>query len=126
MNPVPQLTVKTGAYVPKPTMPEPAINEDAAVVSKVARAQAQPIASVNEHSQPIQQTNAEVMADINRFISSNQRQFKVTKDSVSGYMVVQVIDPNTGQVIRTLPNDELLRLARSFESLGNTMVHQKA
>jgi flagellar protein FlaG len=126
MNPVPQVTVKADAYVPKRTLPQPAVNEDAAVVSKVARAQAQPLASVHEHNQPAQQTTAEVMADIHRFIQSNQRQFKVSKDSVSGYMVVQVIDPNTGEVIRTLPNDELLRLARSFESLGNTMVHQKA
>ena len=37
-----------------------------------------------------------------------------------------IIDPDTGEVIRTLPSEELLRLARSFEMLGNKMVHQVA
>ena len=36
------------------------------------------------------------------------------------------VDPDTGEVIRTLPSEELLRLARSFEMLGNKMVHQVA
>jgi len=126
MNPMPLIAIKSGAYAPKPTLPEPAVNSDAEAVSQVARAQAQPKASVREHGLMMEQTSKEVTADIQKFIQSNQRQFRVSKDEVSGYMVVQVVDPNTGEVIRTLPNDELLRLARSFEMLGNSMVHQKA
>jgi len=126
MNPMPLIAIKPGAYAPKLASPEPAVKSDAEAVSQVARAQAQPSASVREHGQLLEKTANEVTADIQKFIQANQRQFRVSKDEVSGYMVVQVIDPNTGEVIRTLPNDELLRLARSFEMLGSTMVHQKA
>jgi flagellar protein FlaG len=66
------------------------------------------------------------MKDIQHFISSQASSVRITKDETSGHMVVQLVDPGTGEVIRTLPSEELLRLARSFEMLGNKMVHQVA
>jgi len=126
MNPIPPLAAKATEYVPKPTLTEPAVNQDAQAVSKVARAQAQPQASVHEHNQHIEKTSLEVNADIQKFIQANARQMRVSKDEATGIMVVQLIDPSTGAVIRTLPSEELLRLARSFEMLGSTMVHQRA
>jgi flagellar protein FlaG len=66
------------------------------------------------------------MADIQKFISSMARQVRLSKDPVSGHIVVQLIDPNTGQLIRSLPSDELLRISRSFEMLGSVMVNQRA
>jgi len=74
----------------------------------------------------LKKTAFEVNADIQKFIQANARQMRVSKDEVSGMIVVQLIDPSTGAVIRTLPSEELLRLARSFEMLGNTMVNQRA
>lgn len=126
MDPVPLIAVKPGSYAPKPTLPDPAPNVDAEAVSQSARVPTQPAASVHEHNQEIQKTANDVMADIQKFIQANARQVRVSKDQVSGHMVVQLIDPSTGQVIRTLPNEELLRLARTFEMLGSTMVNQRA
>jgi uncharacterized FlaG/YvyC family protein len=51
---------------------------------------------------------------------------RISKDEVSGHMVVQLIDPSSGQVIRTLPTEELLRLSRTFQTLGSVMVNQRA
>ena len=39
---------------------------------------------------------------------------------------IKIINPSSGEVIRTLPSEELLRIARSFDQLGNVMVDQKA
>ena len=86
---------------------------DAANVRAVVEGQAQKIAE-------------EAMADIQHFISSQQRSVKVSKDEASGYMVVQLVDPASGEVIRTLPSEELLRIARTFEMLGSVMVNQRA
>jgi len=55
-----------------------------------------------------------------------ERNVKLGKDETTGYYVVQLIDPQSGQVIRSLPPDELLRIARSFEILGSKMVNQRA
>ena len=98
---------------------------DAKAVSKVASVPL-PITNVKESSQELRDTAEAAMKDIQHFISSQARSVRISKDESSGHMVVQLVDPDSGEVIRTLPSEELLRLARSFEMLGNKMVHQVA
>ena len=98
---------------------------DAKTVSKVASVPL-PKTNVKESSQELRDAAETAMKDIQHFISSQASSVRISKDNTSGHMVVQLVDPNTGEVIRTLPSEELLRLARSFEMLGNKMVHQVA
>ena len=98
---------------------------DAEAVSRVASVPL-PETNVKESSQELRDAADTAMKDIQHFISSQARSVRISKDEASGHMVVQLVDPYTGEVIRTLPSEELLRLARSFEMLGNKMVHQVA
>ena len=98
---------------------------DANVVSKVASVPL-PKTNVKESSQDLRDAAETAMKDIQHFISSQASSVRISKDETSGHMIVQLVDPNSGEVIRTLPSEELLRLARSFEMLGNKMVHQVA
>jgi len=98
---------------------------DAKAVSKVASVPL-PKTNVREASQEVRDAAETAMRDIQHFISSQARSVRISKDETSGHMIVQLVDPDTGEVIRTLPSEELLRLARSFEMLGNKMVHQVA
>jgi flagellar protein FlaG len=98
---------------------------DAKAVSKVASVPL-PKTNVKEASQEVRDAADTAMKDIQHFISSQARSVRISKDETSGHMIVQLVDPDTGEVIRTLPSEELLRLARSFEMLGNKMVHQVA
>lgn len=98
---------------------------DANAVSKVASVPL-PKTNVKESSQEVRDAAETAMKDIQHFISSQARSVRISKDETSGHMIVQLVDPDTGEVIRTLPSEELLRLARSFEMLGNKMVHQVA
>jgi len=100
-------------------------NKDADVISKVASVPL-PTSDVKESSQEVRNAAEVAMKDIQHFISSQASSVRISKDHTSGHMVVQMVDPNTGEVIRTLPSEELLRIARSFEILGNKMVHQVA
>jgi flagellar protein FlaG len=104
---------------------ETAQTSDAKVVSKVASVPL-PKTNVKESSQEVRDAAEMAMKDIQHFISSQARSVRISKDETSGHMIVQLVDPDTGEVIRTLPSEELLRLARSFEMLGNKMVHQVA
>lgn len=126
MDPVPLIAVKQGSYAPKPTLTPPASNQDAEAVAKVARVPLHPQASIHEFNQEAKQTAEQVAQDIQQFITAQQRSVRISKDEVSGHMVVQLIDPSSGQVIRTLPTEELLRLSRTFQMLGNVMVNQRA
>jgi flagellar protein FlaG len=98
---------------------------DAKAVSKVASVPL-PKTNVKESSQEVRDAAETAMKDIQHFISSQARSVRISKDETSGHMIVQLVDPDTGEVIRTLPSEELLRLARSFEMLGNKMVHAQA
>lgn len=100
-------------------------NSGAQAVSKVASVPL-PKTNVRESSQEVRDAAEAAMKDIQHFISSQARSVRISKDETSGHMIVQLVDPDTGEVIRTLPSEELLRLARSFEMLGNKMVHQVA
>jgi flagellar protein FlaG len=104
---------------------EAAPTSDANAVSKVASVPL-PTTTVKEASQEVRNAAETAMKDIQHFISSQASSVRIHKDETSGHMIVQLVDPDTGEVIRTLPSEELLRLARSFEMLGNKMVHQVA
>ena len=126
MDPVTKISVNSAVYVPKQIPNEPAPTKDAEAVSKVASVSVQPQASVKEFSQDVKQAAEKAMVDIEHFISSQARSVRISKDTSSGHMIVQLVDPTSGEVIRTLPSEELLRLARTFETLGNVMVNQRA
>ncbi|MBM4230087.1 MAG: flagellar protein FlaG [Gammaproteobacteria bacterium] len=81
---------------------------------------------VQKYAVELQQTVEAAAKDIQKFVSSMERNVKLAKDDTTGYYVVQLVDPQSGQVIRSLPPDELLRIARSFEILGSKMVNQRA
>jgi len=125
MDPVPIIAVAAGNYVPKPTLPEPKGNSDAAQVAEAAAARPKPV-EVEKYTAEFQQTVQAAARDIQKFVSSMERNVKLAKDDTTGYYVVQLVDPQSGQVIRSLPPDELLRIARSFEILGSKMVNQRA
>ena len=126
MDPVKNVSASSAAVAVKSIPNEPAPTKDAEAVSKSASVPVQPKASIHEFGQDVKQVAEAAMADIQHFISSQQRSVRVSKDESSGYMVVQLVDPESGEVIRTLPSEELLRIARTFEMLGSVMVNQKA
>ena len=126
MDAISNNAVSLGSMLSKIKTPaEAAPISDSEAVSRVASVQL-PKTNVKESSQDLRDAAETAMKDIQHFISSQASSVRISKDHTSGHMVVQLVDPGTGEVIRTLPSEELLRLARSFEMLGNKMVHQVA
>ncbi len=126
MDAISKNAVSLGSMLSKIKPPlEAALITDAEAVSRVASVPL-PKTNVKESSQELKDAADTAMKDIQHFISSQARSVRISKDETSGHMIVQLLDPGTGEVIRTLPSEELLRLARSFEMLGNKMVHQVA
>ena len=125
MEPISSNAAKLGSILSNVKANETAPNKDAEAVAKVANVPL-PKSDVNVSSRDLKEAAETAMKDIQHFISSQASSVRISKDETSGHMVVQLVDPNSGEVIRTLPSEELLRLARSFEMLGNKMVHQVA
>ena len=98
---------------------------DAEVVAQVATTEIKP-SSVNETSQPAREAVAKAAADLQEFVKSMGRNLNFSVDETTGYHVVKVINPDTGELIRQLPSEELLKISRDFQRLNNVLVSQRA
>ena len=127
LNSAPQ-PVAAGVMQPAGSVPERAIQpvrSDAEVVSKAASTEIKPSA-VNEVTQPTREVVAKAAEQIQSFVQSMGRNLSFSVDSTTGYHIVRVTNPQTGEVVRQLPTEELIRIAQSFEQLNAALVHQKA
>ena len=101
------------------------IVSDAEVVAKVAATVIKP-SSVDATSQPTREVVAKAAADLQSFVQSMGRNLSFSVDETTGYHVVRVVNPNTGELVRQLPSEELLKISRDFQRLNNALVSQRA
>lgn len=60
-----------------------------------------------------------VVAQMNEYIQSTQRDLHFSYDKASGETVVKVLDRTTQEVIRQIPDETFLKLANSTDASGN-------
>lgn len=81
---------------------------------------------VAQSSKPSKDAIAKAAEDIQNFVKDMGRNLNFSVDEVTGYNVVRVINPETNELIRQLPSEELLKIARNMKDLGSVLVNQKA
>lgn len=102
-----------------------AVAAQAALVSSQASADAvKPAVSADEQKpqapevrEPIQVDStlvAQAIDMLNQLAEAQQRNLKFSVDEPSGRTVIRVFDSNSDQLIRQIPGDEVLDLARRF------------
>jgi flagellar protein FlaG len=102
-----------------------AVKSDAQVVAAAITTPIKP-SGVLEASQPSREVVAKAAEQLQSFVQSMGRNLSFSVDEVSGYNVVRVVNPDTGELIRQLPSDELLKISRDFQRLNNALVSQRA
>jgi flagellar protein FlaG len=98
---------------------------DAEVVSKVVATVIKP-SNVDATSQPTRDVVAKAAAELQNFVQSMGRNLSFSVDETTGYHVVRVVNPSTGELVRQLPSEELLKISRDFQRLNNALVSQTA
>lgn len=63
---------------------------------------------------------------INKTIQSMSRSLEFTVDEGSKEIVVKVVDKDTGDVIRQIPSEETLQIAKALDHLQGLIIKQKA
>jgi flagellar protein FlaG len=58
------------------------------------------------------------VAQIQAYLGASQRQLAFSIDKASGQTVVRVINPASGEVIRQIPSEEVLRMAAALTRDG--------
>jgi flagellar protein FlaG len=108
----------------QPQTPAPTV-ADSEIVAKVASTVIKP-SGVNEAAQPTREVVEKAAREIQAFVQKMGRNLNFSIDETTGYHVVRVVNPDTGELVRQLPSEELLKIARDFERLNNVLVSQRA
>jgi len=98
---------------------------DKDIVSKVASVEIK-LADLEKTSRPTKEAIAKAALDIQNFVKDMGRNLAFSIDETTGYNVVRVVNPETNELIRQLPSEELLKIAKNMRDLGNVLVNQKA
>jgi len=121
--------LNTGVSSSSGRVPEQVVQQqsqtDAEVVAKVANTVIKP-SNVSQSSQPSQEVVAKTAQQLESFVASMGRDLSFSVDSTTGYHVVRVTNPQTGEVVRQLPSEELLKIAQTMEQTSSGLVNQKA
>ncbi len=79
-----------------------------------------------ETTAPSREAVDQAARHIEDFVKSVGRSLSFSVDASTGQNIMRVLDPNSGEVIRQLPADETLRIARSIDYFQSMLVHQRA
>ena len=109
------------------TLPERAAASPAAPAAHAVNIPAAPRSSrIEETTAPTRQAVDQAARHIEDFVRSVGRSLDFSVDASTGHSVLRVIDPQSGEVIRQLPAEETLRIARSIDYFQSMLVHQRA
>ncbi len=65
------------------------------------------------------------VSEIEKFLKASQRNLEFSTDEESGKIVVKVIASDSGELIRQLPSEEALRIARNLSDANSVLFDAK-
>ena len=86
-------------------------------------AKAEPV--VPAVGEPKRENVEQAVSDIRDFVRSSQRNLDFSIDDSTGRVVVKVIATDTGDVIRQIPSENLLKLAQSLTDASSVLFDAK-
>ena len=64
----------------------------------------------------------QAVQQLQSYLNDSQRQLQFQVDSASGRTIVRVVNPDTGELIRQIPSEEMLTLARAIGTRGGQIL----
>lgn len=106
----------SGSYVPT----QPSHTQPDPVVSTVAPAAPQ------QSQQSSESDVADAVDKLNDFVTKNASALSFSKDEDTGKTVVKVVDKATDAVIRQIPSEEAIAIAKSIDKMQGLLINHKA
>ena len=75
---------------------------------------------------PTRQQVEQAVQQIQSYLNDSQRQLQFQVDSGSGRTIVRVVNTETQELIRQVPSEEMLTLARAIQTSGGNVISQLA
>lgn len=123
------------APLPKPAgVPEtkgqprsaPEVKVDAAGEAAATAAKAKAEVNLQQYAQATKEVMQAAAQQIQGYLRESGRNLNVSVDESTGYYVARVVNPETGEVVRSLPSEETLRIARNIDMMQGMLVNQRA
>lgn len=77
-------------------------------------------------TKPTQQQVKEAVEQIQRNIEAKSTDLRFTVDRATGKTIVSVVDSQTQEVVRQIPTEEIMKLARWIDRMQGLLVNGKA
>ena len=77
-------------------------------------------------TKPTQQQVKEAVEQIQRNIEAKSTDIRFTVDRATGRTIVSVVDSQTQEVVRQIPTEEIMKLARWIDRMQGLLVNGKA
>lgn len=91
-----------------------------------APVQTEQAVSATQKSEPTRQQVEEAAKSVNEFLQPINKSINFSLDEDTGITVVKVIDVATKEVIRQIPSEEMLVIAKAIDQMKGLLVQQKA
>ena len=105
--------------MPTDTVSETAQAVDPAIVSKAVEvaAAAKPEVKLEQFTEPTREVVQRAADQIRGYLTDSGRDLNLFVDEAAGRYVTTVVNPNNGEVVRQIPADETLRIARNVQEM---------
>jgi len=113
-----------GAPVEQQKVPEAKV--DAAGEAAVAAAKARAEVNMEQYARASKEVMQAAVRQIQGYLKDSGRNLNVTLDESTGMYVARVVNPETGELVRSLPSEETLRIARNIDQMRGMLVNQRA
>ncbi len=102
---------------------KPAVNRSAVSTVNAVDQERQTIAIAEIHAEQVEISRDElesIVSQLQDYVQSIQRDMKFQIDDATGRVIVQVIDSHSQEVVRQIPSEEMLAIARHLaDSIEN-------
>lgn len=100
--------------------------ESGGSVNAIATATAIPVGLPEQKDQENKQQISNAVKDINNFFQLTQRSLGFSIDEDSGHMVMLIKDTETNELIRQIPGEDVLKLAKQLDDLTGKLFKAQA
>jgi flagellar protein FlaG len=123
----PKVVVQTppkGGGVEQKQAPEAKVDAAGEAAATAAKARAE--VNMEQYARASKEVMQVAAQQIQGYLKDSGRNLNVTLDESTGKYVARVVNPETGEVVRSLPSEETLRIARNIDQMRGMLVNQRA
>ncbi|WP_157651309.1 flagellar protein FlaG [Dechloromonas denitrificans] len=86
----------------------------------------QPVAGQTKKEEPSSKDLQDAVKSMNDFVGTINNSLKFSVDDETGKTIVKVMDVDTKEVIKQIPSEEMIAIAKAVDQLKGLLVQQKA